>query len=51
MIVIKFGDFAKESGKEHIKNTRHKEGVHQVLAHIPIGLPLTIKIFFEKTYP
>lgn len=23
------GDFLKESGKEHIKNTRHKEGVHQ----------------------
>ena len=30
-IVIVINDFAKESGKDHIKNTRHKEGVHQVL--------------------
>ena len=24
----------QESGKEHIKNTRHKEGVHQVVAKV-----------------
>ena len=29
--------FCKESGKEHIKNTRHKEGVHQVCCRILIS--------------